>query len=929
SYGNFSPNEEKSASPYQIAVASNAPDGQVVACSLVVQGNLAGKDTSWVSTFSLTIVGVRNLVISPDPLKFYYQLKGKSGALIDTIIYDDGNRNSEVQTSWWNGAVKFSVSEQCSVVSGLFYMRSSTSPNNTMYVYQDNGGVPGQKVDSVNFSVTSSWQWVNVPMSKRFIVNGNFWIGFKQTTSGSSYLGRDASGCGRTYYYSSGWTQITSYDMMIRAVVAYPPEATDSGRVWMKNTGSKAISVSNIGLKLNQPWIKDIAPTFFSNIGVGDSVSMLVSVDSTGLAQDITYSDTLLISSYKEFKVPVLLRKSTTPPSQITVTLPNGSEVWEVGQSKSITWTSENVSSNVKIRISRNGGSSWEVIFADTPNDGSEPWQVTGPVSSNCLIKVLSINDTTISDVSNSSFEIKQPAAVTVTIRDTTAGTGGQITIPILVSNVDIFNIMAFDISVGFDSNVIKGVEVINGAVIPTGWIVSSNIQNGLINISGATGTNKLVGEGSLVKIKFDVVAMTTDSTTFEFIELGFNDSIIPVITHCGWLRVYASYGISGKVAYFKNSAGIGGATISYTGGNDTTRASGEYSLRLPPGNYTITPGKVNVAQEGAISSFDAVQILRYNVGLITLDSMQRKAADVSGNTQIEAYDAALVLRYRVGMIQHFPVGDWAFMPQSKSYTPLDEDKLSEDYVGILYGDVDGSWDVKTVANNNVSVSLPEIRCQPGNECLLTVNISPIEELSAIDLDMEYNTEQVKLTKVEIKDGWLSSYKAENGILRLAVAGIHSMPDKIIKLHFKLADGLPIETKTIIHITKAVLNGGTITTTRDGVIEIASFEDAMTNIMPKELYLGQGRPNPSCKEVVIRYGLPIESEVQLKIYDTAGKLVKVLVEGNKKGGYYEVIWGGIDNLDRRTGAGIYFCKLKVGDKVLVNKLIYLEKRRVK
>ncbi|MBI4721839.1 MAG: hypothetical protein HY769_02370, partial [Candidatus Stahlbacteria bacterium] len=46
SYGNFSPNEEKSASPYQIAVASNAPDGQVVACSLVVQGNLAGKDTS-------------------------------------------------------------------------------------------------------------------------------------------------------------------------------------------------------------------------------------------------------------------------------------------------------------------------------------------------------------------------------------------------------------------------------------------------------------------------------------------------------------------------------------------------------------------------------------------------------------------------------------------------------------------------------------------------------------------------------------------------------------------------------------------------------------------------------------------------------------------------------------------------------------------
>ncbi|MDW8239966.1 MAG: trypsin-like peptidase domain-containing protein [Acidobacteriota bacterium] len=97
------------------------------------------------------------------------------------------------------------------------------------------------------------------------------------------------------------------------------------------------------------------------------------------------------------------------PTPTITVTSPNGGENLQIGNVHVITWTSSNVTGNVKIEISRDGGGSYQPLFADTANDGSESWTVTGPATTQARIRVSSVSNPAVNDTSNSNFTISDP----------------------------------------------------------------------------------------------------------------------------------------------------------------------------------------------------------------------------------------------------------------------------------------------------------------------------------------------------------------------------------------------------------------------------------------------------------------------------------------------------------------------------------------
>ncbi|MBI4721702.1 MAG: aryl-sulfate sulfotransferase [Candidatus Stahlbacteria bacterium] len=66
-------------------------------------------------------------------------------------------------------------------------------------------------------------------------------------------------------------------------------------------------------------------------------------------------------------------------------------------------------------------------------------------------------------------------------------------------------------------------------------------------------------------------------------------------------------------------------------------------------------------------------------------------------------------------------------------------------------------------------------------------------------------------------------------------------------------------------------------------------------------------PNPFTQRTTINYQLPSETTVSLKIYDITGRIVKTLVNGEKKAGSYSV------NFDANyLTTGIYFVKLVAG-----------------
>ena len=93
----------------------------------------------------------------------------------------------------------------------------------------------------------------------------------------------------------------------------------------------------------------------------------------------------------------------------ITVTAPNGGNEWQVGQSYDITWEYGFVTGNASIEYT-NGDDTWSEIAASVDIAlGSFSWTIPNDLSSTCLVRITSLDFTTITDDSDAAFSIVLP----------------------------------------------------------------------------------------------------------------------------------------------------------------------------------------------------------------------------------------------------------------------------------------------------------------------------------------------------------------------------------------------------------------------------------------------------------------------------------------------------------------------------------------
>ncbi len=81
--------------------------------------------------------------------------------------------------------------------------------------------------------------------------------------------------------------------------------------------------------------------------------------------------------------------------------------------------------------------------------------------------------------------------------------------------------------------------------------------------------------------------------------------------------------------------------------------------------------------------------------------------------------------------------------------------------------------------------------------------------------------------------------------------------------------------------------------------------------------LGDNYPNPFSAETTIPYTVGEAAPVDLAIYDVLGQRVTTLVRTTREPGSYTVTWDGANNRQEKVKAGIYFCRMVSGNKVLV------------
>ena len=91
-----------------------------------------------------------------------------------------------------------------------------------------------------------------------------------------------------------------------------------------------------------------------------------------------------------------------------------------------------------------------------------------------------------------------------------------------------------------------------------------------------------------------------------------------------------------------------------------------------------------------------------------------------------------------------------------------------------------------------------------------------------------------------------------------------------------------------------------------------------------EFELSNNYLNPFNSTATIHYKIPDNCMVNLTIYDTTGRVIKILRNEYQTAGNYVIQWQGDDHSGRPVSSGVYYYQLKTNDTIQTKKMMLLK-----
>ena len=95
-------------------------------------------------------------------------------------------------------------------------------------------------------------------------------------------------------------------------------------------------------------------------------------------------------------------------------------------------------------------------------------------------------------------------------------------------------------------------------------------------------------------------------------------------------------------------------------------------------------------------------------------------------------------------------------------------------------------------------------------------------------------------------------------------------------------------------------------------------------IVPITFYLHNPYPNPFNPNTTIRYDLPEDEFVTIKVYDMLGNVVSSLINKNQNSGYQSLQWDATNNQGQPVSAGVYLYSIEAGEFRQTKKMVLLK-----
>ncbi|MEO0114641.1 MAG: T9SS type A sorting domain-containing protein, partial [candidate division WOR-3 bacterium] len=205
----------------------------------------------------------------------------------------------------------------------------------------------------------------------------------------------------------------------------------------------------------------------------------------------------------------------------------------------------------------------------------------------------------------------------------------------------------------------------------------------------------------------------------------------------------------------------------------------------------------------------------------------------------------------------------------------------------------------------------------PSYQIVYPIAVENIKDIFSADMQISYNPEKLRpiaIRTTEATRNFLVAGADYEGILRIGMASWQDLNGdvKLLEIVFEGKGEQLVNPE--IKVDWIILNDGRLIPTGDG---------AMGKTEPVRLFSLACKPNPFASKIQIRYSIPKENKVTIRIFNSLGQAVKTLVNNNQKPHTYSITWDGSDDIGNKLANGIYFIRIETDDGKLDKKIVLL------
>ncbi|MBS4029395.1 MAG: right-handed parallel beta-helix repeat-containing protein, partial [Ignavibacteriales bacterium] len=417
-----------------------------------------------------------------------------------------------------------------------------------------------------------------------------------------------------------------------------------------------------------------------------------------------------------------------------------------------------------------------------------------------------------------------------ITVGNVSSHTNEYISVPVTVAFPTNSSFASTEMEFSGFQNMLEfvGIDTTGTMLGNAGWMYQYNNTDTMLFTSSA-GSSNISGSGTLFKLRFYVPSNATSG----FIPININTAVFN------------------------------------TGSNPVVITNGGVNVVGPIIHYG------DVDTNDTVQAFDAALVLKYLVGLITLNEQQRLNANVTCDTSISGLDASTILKRVVGLIDT--------LPYCSTF--------------VAGGDIN--------MNNGIA--------RRGDSLFVPINLSNGNNILSFQGNVEYVPQHLQFLSIRwspLLNSFYKDLRVTSDSTKVMFAGAGSIPDGqegvFATLVFKVKN--TNDNSTTISVKNLRWNENEIIPhAASATITITEVKD-ISSALPVDYNLEDCYPNPFNPITNFKFQIKENGFVTLSIFDMLGKEVAIVVNEELPAGVYSSTWNAAN-----TPSGTYLYRLQVSN----------------